>query len=207
MRLLIHPYELGILSDSDKESFELHILECEECFNQLSDSVNISKELIESNKLKSLFAEKETSNSKTQSQNITNFSLLLKPAALVAVILLMIYPSYVGIEKIFNNSLRSVQEIGLVSKRANEINVFSLHKDKEILLSFLVPVEYTNSTSSLEIKKGDSEVIFEEDNFTGFDTYGVGRILLPSSTLDSGEYLLVFHSESNTFTFNFTIKN
>jgi anti-sigma factor RsiW len=32
---MLHHYELGLLSDEDREAFELHLLDCEHCFGRV----------------------------------------------------------------------------------------------------------------------------------------------------------------------------
>ena len=37
MQVLLHAYELGMISDEEKDLFEAHLLECESCFEQVRE--------------------------------------------------------------------------------------------------------------------------------------------------------------------------
>ncbi len=53
----IHLYELDLLSNADREQFELHVLECDHCFAAVEQFKNVSRHLLHSPKVRELARE------------------------------------------------------------------------------------------------------------------------------------------------------
>ena len=52
LRDMLHHYELGLLSDKDREVVEEHLLDCEECFNSLTEFQNAAQHIVASQKVR-----------------------------------------------------------------------------------------------------------------------------------------------------------
>ncbi len=54
---MIHHYELGLLSDSDRDALELHFLDCDECYTSYSDFRQAARQLRENNRVQDAIAD------------------------------------------------------------------------------------------------------------------------------------------------------
>jgi tetratricopeptide (TPR) repeat protein len=100
---LIHLYELDLLSDHDKEQFELHMMHCDACFEEIEEFKKASDHLVFSNSVRDTIRSISDSESKTAERAKAiklRFSRRLIPITVtVAIILflLILKPWYIEI--------------------------------------------------------------------------------------------------------------
>ena len=196
MKALLHAYELGMISDEEKDAFEAHLLDCEDCFQQVKEFMPRATLLAVSPSIKkqleaSFAGEKREGSIWRKLQQVLwpeGLPVVLKPAALVCVMLLMLYPAYLGIVGSPGNQVVTVQEIGLVPTRS--IQTFTVEPDQDVVLSFVCPGIIAGQTCTVTLYNNSGDVIHQEDDFSGIDSFSVGRLMIPHRLIAPGKYRL-----------------
>lgn len=196
MSRLLHAYELGMIADDDKDRFEAHLLECDVCFNHVKEFLPRGALLSASPEIKKLLetSDRESTAAVSMWQRLRR-SLwpdavppVLKPAVLLTVLLLMLYPAYLGLFDDQGYEVTSVQEIGLVQARSRQ--TFVIQSDQDVVLSFVCPDRLAGQTYSIVLQGPDGTVIHEDKSFSQVDNFMVGRLLLGAGLMSEGDYRL-----------------
>ena len=192
---LIHAYELKILRPEDNELFEIHLLECEHCFHDLNSMEKVFEIMATDTDIKYILkgeAEEKPTREGTW-RKIWKYlwpdtNLLLKPALAYFVILLLAYPSYLGLRFREADNIRQVQTLNLIPERSVAKPVKT---GDDILLSFVFVEAEAGRSYGITIKSDDKNIIFQDNDFTDFDQYQTGRLLLPAKKMKPGNYSLI----------------
>ncbi len=192
---LLHAYELRKLSAEDNERFEIHLLECDHCFKEVNDFEKVSSVMVSGKKIRVAVREAvgdtpaaESLLSKILDYLWPNTRLVLKPALSYLIIAFLIYPAYLGLKTIDENQIRSVQVLNLIPERSIVKPVKAGH---DILLSFAFAEAQPGKSYRITIKSNDRDIIFQDDNFSDFDEFGIASLLLPAKKMKPGNYSLI----------------
>lgn len=147
---LLHAYELNHLSQEDVERFEVHLLGCEYCFNELSSFEQAAEIVATDPDVRRVLREaalEETANESAWARLWgylwPNTNLVLKPAVTYVAILLLVYPAYLGLYKTVSTEdkdagkVRPVQTLILSPILSTSAVVTST--DKDLLINFAIP--------------------------------------------------------------------
>jgi len=198
---LLHAYELKALSDEDAERFEIHLLECEHCFEQLKSFERVTNLLSSDEEVKELIRESSTEEYPRPESFLKKLwryiwpemPLLFKPALAYLLILLMILPAYWGLRKVTETGTEivPVQNINLAPSRSTGEDVFKINLGKDGLINFVFEAAIVGESYQVIIETKDGKVVYKSDSFREFDRYGTGRLLLPLAKMRPGYYRLV----------------
>jgi hypothetical protein len=196
---LLLAYELGGLSEQENERFEIHLIECEHCFNELKGFERESSLLSQDTDIKDLIgqsvgeiqAETKSLLGKVWRYLWPETRLIYKPALAYFLILLMIVPAYRGIMESTDSQVRTIQNVMLLPDRSVSDNVFKLGTSQDGLISFVYRGAQSHREYTVIIETENGREIFRDDDFTGFDDFETGRLLLPLDGMEPGVYLLV----------------
>ena len=200
---MLHAYELNQLDPENREKFEIHLLECEHCFNEVANFEKIAEVMTQDPEIRDVVAmEIGVETGKSESSLWTRIwrllwpqtSFVLKPAVVYLVIILMAYPAYRGIHKATDNNIRQVVPLNLVPNRSSSAEV--IQSGNDILLTFVFNGALPEKFYDVEIKTSTGEVIYRNERFKGFDKYEVGRLIIPESKIGKGEYTLTIHDRN-----------
>lgn len=192
----LHAYELGMLLETEKDSVETHLLECDHCFEQFQEFAPRRDMLVRSSEILELLDEVDPRGERPGSswQRLrkvlwpNSVPLVLRPLVLAAALLLMIYPTYLGLRKGQPGEVATVQEIALMQTRSPE--TFAVDRGQSAVISFLCPDGSPGTVYSVSLSDKDGTIIYKDDRFSATDSYDVGRILLPSDLISPGTYTL-----------------
>lgn len=210
----IAAYELQLLTEEESMQFELHMMNCDYCLRQVKDFDETALTLRKSTRARKLVARSVSPNLGRLSGIKASWRylwpdtpLLLKPAILLFSILLMIYPTFVGIGLKGRNNIRLVQSISLMPTRS-VTKIFYLTSDKDIVITFISPEASLGSFHKVSLRSADSSIIFSDQIYTEIDDNQVGRIIVPVSLLESGQYILEIGplSDATRHTYRFDIQ-
>ncbi len=198
----LHAYELSALNEEMKAEFELHILKCESCFKELQGfekEAAILKQEIFTEGLEKVSSKKV----KPLWENFT-----ISSAVLATLVVMLIYPAFLGLTTTPDSSVSTVESIVLVPVRSAD-NRYSLNQENDIVISFVYPDVDKNKSYIVEIFNNDQKVITLDD-YKDFDRYNTGRILISKGILTPGNFQLriIENSESSNNViqeFNFQI--
>ena len=198
--LLLHGYEIGILTDEEKRQFEDHILKCEYCFDQLKKYDRETSILADSQEIREAvhnFVSDETKPDSPLKKLFNIFwpkaPLIFRPAFTYLLILLMVIPAYYGIRNLSDPGLRITgQKISFLDDRRNLGQSPVVDKSQTGSLSIVYGYENIakNKGYRLEISYEDGSILDKKQVISGFNDYYMGEINIPLSKLKSGKYYL-----------------
>lgn len=201
---LIHAYELGALEPADMESFEAHLLECDFCFEQI-EAFEEQAFLLQSGRLvrREIESRKESPSVSKWQRIWTSLwpdsPLPLRPAILLIVVLFLIYPAYRGFLVSGSHNITAVQSISLMPSRSSSTGVLSASDGRDGLISFVVPDAVPGQAYRLEITSADGRVSISDLSYNDFDTYRIGRLIIPAEEMKPGQYrLTISDPDGNT---------
>ena len=197
---LLHAYELNALSEEDTERFEIHLLECEHCFEQLKSFEREASLLTTDEGVKELIGEFATEGYPQAESFLKKLwryiwpetPLLFKPALAYLLILLLIIPAYRGLMRLTKDSIRPVdQTILLTPLRSTEEATFEIGRGGDGEISFVFEDAVAGQSYQVAIESEDGRVVYKNDTFREFDAHKTGRLILPLVKMKPGGYRLV----------------
>lgn len=201
---LRHAYELGALSVEDTEKFEVHLLNCESCYEEVSRFDQAST-LLRTDMDVRCEARMAAEGRERRPSLVTSLlrylwpetPLVFRPAVAFFLLALMIYPAYQGM-KGSDSGLRQIESISLIPSRSTATAVFNEASDHDGLISFVFPGSEVGKEYRLVIEDTEGTEVMSIENFTGFDEYETGRIVVPLGRLNKDTYRLVISDPKGT---------
>lgn len=194
----LHGYEMGQLSGDQADQFELHLLECKSCFEQAAKFEPAIDMLRSDPDLKSIVAEaadrqanKTLFITRLLSQLWPKTSILLRPAVAYFLLVLMIYPAYMGLKEFGRSSADEVVLLVLTSTRATVTPIEV--GDQSLVILFRINGASQGDNYIVEIISDDGTQLYFNDSFTSIDEHEMASLLLHSEGLASGNYSLEIH--------------
>lgn len=199
---LRHAYEIGALSVEDTEKFEIHMLECEACYEEVSqfdDAAELMRSDVEIRREVRQAADAGETRPSLVSTLIKYLwpetPLVFKPAVAFFALALLVYPAYRGMQGSGDSGLREIQSVSLLPNRSLSNASFLASPGQDGLISFVFPGAEVGMEYRLVIESSDGDEVMSIDSFTGFDQYETGRIVVPLGRLDDGSYRLVISDQ------------
>ena len=195
---LLHAYELKSLSPEETEQFELHLLECDYCFNEVSSMVDEIGALLYDDSVKETTAELAGQSIQSGDQPAGFWRYLwpiktpfvFRPAFIYTLLLIALIPAVIGLNLTSSDRVRPIQSIGLVQIRSAEIMSLDRSKGGDAIVNFILD-SYTNGDNlSVTIISAKGEVVYIDTNFIGIDDRGIGRLYLAIDEFKEGKYTL-----------------
>ncbi len=195
--VLLHAYEIGGLSETERDCFEIHLMNCEFCFDEVKRFADIATVLRSDSRVLEVLqeSEKEETTAESLAQKLKGLfwpdaPLIFRPAFAYIVIILMMIPAYLGLQRIGERNIGPVQPLHLVTDRSGGEAVLDLSRGIDGLLSFYYRNAEEGKQYIISIVSESGEVIFEDDRFSGFDEFGTGHLILSSEATEAGHYRL-----------------
>ena len=85
--------------------------------------------------------------------------------------------------------IREVTQLNLVPDRASSAVIEQTGRD--ILLTFVYSYAEPGRYYTVQINSAGGRVVYRNDRFSDFDSYQVGRLMIPADKLWKGEYKLI----------------
>lgn len=194
---MIHAYELNALSEEKRDQFEIHLLECESCFEEVrsfearADIILNDPEVRRDLKAAAV----ETSGENIRTGIFRRFlwpeaPFILRPAVAFILILLLLYPAYLGLRRSSNQLARPVVSVGLFPTRSNGIEAVSVTPGMDLVVSFVYHGATPGTVYRVNISDESGLLVFHDDNYSDFDRYEIGNVLVPGRYLHPGKYVV-----------------
>lgn len=208
--LFLGAYELGILPDADLERFEVHLMACDHCLDQVREFAPSARSLREDAAVRRTVAGivreqaagagGDPSPASGEDPGLWRrlwpaTAPLLKPGLswLVAVVLLV--PAVIGLEHIMKPDsrpgIRPLQAIHLMPVRTAGDNVLDSASGLDAVISFGVTGAAPGTAYDVAVTDEAGGLIVHRKAFDAFDATGVGRLLVPAASMNPGTYHLV----------------
>jgi hypothetical protein len=215
---LLHAYELKSLTPEETDRFELHLLECDHCFNEVSSMVDEIGTMLYDEPTKQAIT--DLAGQPLPSAEPVSFwrhfwpfrtPLLLRPGFIYALLVIALIPAYIGVSSLITSKAHPIQSIGLYQTRSVEIPILDKSRGSDAVINFLLDNFSRNDILSVTIKGNDGRAVYANENFTGVDDQGIGRLYLEFDRFKAGSYTLEVinrkqQSPADRSVFEFTIK-
>jgi hypothetical protein len=197
---LLHAYELHALSDRDTELFEIHLLKCEYCFNevkQFESSADVMREDDDVKEIVTASVEEDRESApwaKRLWQHLwPKAPFVFRPALAYLLIVIMAIPAYHGLRYAARDDkqIRPLQAITLVSGRSTQEAVLKISSDRDGTISFHFSGAVPGKSYRVVIEAEEGKEVVRYDNFDVFDKYGMGELFFPLTKMRPGEYRLI----------------
>ncbi|MFH1891547.1 MAG: hypothetical protein ABIK83_02570 [Candidatus Zixiibacteriota bacterium] len=194
---LLHGYEIGILSEKECEAFEIHLLKCRNCHDQLQAFEESAIHLTTSDRIRA-FVDKTLSqqqSAESLSGRIWRFlwpdaPLITKPAVAYLVILLLIVPAYLGINRSDISIVSEFEQTVHLTPTRTSPQTLNKSMGNIALLTFRFDDYQHGLTYIITIESDDGTVVFVNNEFASFDARGIGYLSLTLQDMKSGRYHL-----------------
>jgi hypothetical protein len=194
---LLHGYELGTLTDEERERFEVHLLQCEHCHNLLTGFERESSLLVSSEA-----AREAVERALLPQVGLRRFAgriwrrlwpdapFVFRPAVIYVVILLLIVPAYLGLRGPDALLVTEVGQTVHLSPTRTVSAAFSKTADDNGLLTFEFDGYRPDGVYRVAIEFEDGAVVYENSEFSSFDEREIGGLNLEISEMAPGRYRL-----------------
>ena len=196
-RDLLHAFELDMLSESDRNTLEAHLLECESCFDDARSMLHESGLLRHNREIRDLIHKimsKKENHADSVFRRIRNVLwpdnprlAFIKPLIVLILLAAISYPVYqIG----FHKSQVYRQTLNLFPMRGGGINIVHLEKGGDVDINFVFEDVSSGRKYILLIKNLNGDLVYSDSSFSDFNSSGAGSIILPVDKLDAGNYAL-----------------
>ncbi|MBD3234766.1 MAG: hypothetical protein GF315_13655 [candidate division Zixibacteria bacterium] len=211
---LLHAYEIGALTDEDRERFEIHLLKCDACYSSVKEFKAHSDTMVRSELIKGTvsqgIAETEPKGSfeKLRRYLLPDVPVIFRPAFLYLLLLVVLIPLVISMIQMRGTNIESVQYQDLISTRSAKRTVLEKDLSNQATLTFFYPDARHNRNYRLIITHENGQVIYKDENYNMFNEYQTGAINLDIENLTPGRYNLTIKDpelgdqrEENVYTF------
>ena len=186
---MLHAYELNALEDEETELFEAHSLKCDYCFRKISSFDREAMLLSHDSDIHRIVNSACLSESEGGRSRLTgrvgkyiwpDTPLIFRPALAYLLILLMIYPVYLGLKGTPDRDIHAVRNTVYLStlRSASRRQVLSIDKDAGAVMIYYDDADTARAYTLVIESEGGREILHKE-KFVQFDRFGNSLVLIP----------------------------
>jgi hypothetical protein len=195
---LLPAYEMGILSNKEREEFELHYFECGSCFEEVKEFEQVARLLRgDSEVYKTARAITRKHSAASFAEDIkriwSNFRqyAFAKPVAIAVLILILIIPSYLLLR-----APHEIQIMNLMAVRGGEYEALNLERGGEAEIHFVLTDAGPGRIYSVDINNFQGKTVYADSSFSGFNEKGQAIVTVPVDRFTPGFYKLRIFSST-----------
>ncbi len=202
---LLHAYEIEVLDEFLTEAVEIHLLECEHCLARIQKFSSIANLMVNDSKT---IEEIDLLDQQDKGMNLRevwwrklyspNLPVFIRPVFLLAACVILVSILLVNQVAFKTLEMGPVQEINLLQFRTNDSNIITSNNEKHITIAFTYPDYNAKMTCSVTLENENHDTVYVSADFTSFDIYKTGRLLLPISDDTYGSYRLIINNNTDT---------
>ena len=182
---MLHAWEIGALTEEDAEQFEEHLLKCRSCFDKVlhfSASVDLMR------KDRSIRKEIDRSVDGVIKHGTSAWKVRqhLWPVVAFTLIALLLYPAWVGLERLDGPQIRAVEVIDLVPTRSASSPIDMPTLGKDFLLNISFDTDAAGKDFVIFIINAEGDTLYQEDVRSGTDSTATEAVLVPYEALSEG---------------------
>jgi Putative zinc-finger len=187
---MLHAWELGMLSDEDRQRFELHLLRCETCADEACQFSQAGKLLQGDSELRPAADELVKIRDTMPPESHTVRRKITRILLVAAVILAVAIPIYRMTMPPHNES-HAVQRLNLVPIRGDGENTVRRNLGGTVEILFYMENIRPNSEYRVVLTTSANSILFYDDHYRRSGASGSGKITLPANTLPVGICTLI----------------
>jgi len=195
----LHAYELGALPEDMSQAFEVHLLRCQHCFQELtaaSSYTNLLRGDDETRRsIRSLLADTDLSAGgwtgvwrRLWPETPLVFRPLVPYLLALAIAAVAVISTLPGKSAVDKQTIRQVQAVALFPTRGASAGTFTASMGRDGVISLVYPDAGTDGRYHVTITRGDDAAPIFADAAFSFDRYKTGWISFPASAMQSGTY-------------------
>jgi hypothetical protein len=189
--MLLHGYELGVLTEEEIERFEIHLIECSFCRAEMQSGAEIAEAAPSVNaRLMAMQSSPEANTERRPAHGPRALRWLAGIAAALA--LALVYPAYQGLFQKSGQEQRVITidaQVSLLSTRSGT-GIPIVRGDQSTAVTFGFPRVVRDRDYRLELYRDDEVKPRLEVSEIRFDESGVAVIVFAPGMLDPGKYRL-----------------
>ena len=194
---MLHAWELGMLSEEDRERFEIHLLECDACAEEAQTFLQAGRLLRSDPDFRPSVDElSATAKSDMRKANVVRRRLTRALLAAAAIVVVAI-PAYRWIIAPSPESTK-VQRLNLVPIRNGSNNTVTRDPDGTLEVRFYAEGAVAGNPYRVSVKSESGRTVFATDDYTGFSKQGAGLLVFKMRDLDAGLYTLTVSPASDS---------
>lgn len=203
---LIHAYEAGFLTEEEQDRFEVHLLECTHCHDEVRSFEAAATLLREDPDVRAVLQEEAAAPEPAPPEPLLrkiwrylwpDAPLVFRPALTYIVLLLVTIPAAQwlttdgGRQAVPGRQMVSqAQRLSLFQLRAGEEHVLHRTGGDEASIDFVFRQADPGKSYLVVLRKAEGEIVFQDEAFH-FDEYQSGSLNLYLAPLESGKFELV----------------
>jgi len=216
---MLHAFELNLLSDLNRRTMEIHIIECDYCSEKLSEFQKVTWMIRSDLDFKVIVddvlkeeAERESGSSWLpewlQTQPVYKYAV-----GVGAVMMILVFSYPVLKMAVFNDNEQVIQQVlNLNSSRGATISpVISIEQGGEVIINFNLKGAETGDLYNVSLISRAGDEIYSADGLAIIDDTGSGTIVIPVDRFNKGFYILKItdlsgKSPENEYKYNLIVK-
>lgn len=202
--VLLHAWELDILTETDRERFELHLLHCDFCADEVAQ---IQAEMIMLKDDPSVLSDAGRARSAEDlSRRGTRFWRYLwpehkpmwaRPVVAYLAVLLLAYPAYLGVRDNGEGTVRHVQSVTLVPVRSPIAVSVVCPADQDLSVTYIYDASRAGDHYRVTLVSAAGDTIHSASNQSTGDHH-VGHLLVPHRYVRPGTWSLVIEPDEQS---------
>jgi hypothetical protein len=202
--ILLHAYELKLLDEENATRFEMHLLKCRYCFEEVQLFSEESDILHADNKIKKLTAKEASPGFVKRLWRYLwpETPIIFRPAVGILTILLIAVPAWFVFHGTGEKQVRPIYTIALVPLRSAPESEYKLSSGADVLLNFVYENAAPQKKYRIVIMDKSGQEFYRNDSFTGFDKYGAGQLLVTRNSLKAGIYHMIIEDPQDSSNLN-----
>ncbi len=189
--MLLHGYELGVLTEEETERFEIHLIECSFCRAELRSGTEIAQAVPLANAR--LMAQRMSPEANAERKPASSPRALRWVAGIAAVVaLLLVYPAYLGLDQKSGQEQQVIAvdaQVSLLPTRSSS-GLPTVRSHLSTAVTFGFPRVVRDRDYRLELYRKDESKPRLEVSAIRFDESGIAVIVVAPGVLDPGVYKL-----------------
>ncbi len=213
---LLHAFELGILNDKERESFELHLAQCEYCFEKFMQFQEVTLQIRVDEEAQEIVSDMVSPPTPPIRSRIRVwlFELIprLKSPKLVLAQMILIVAIYAGFTNWLGTGVQ--QTLYLMPERGAAGNILLLDKGEKAKIIFDMSKSNPQKQYLIGVFSPDDEIVVSNIDYslnTEFQGRIIGSVRIPVDNFAPGNYILrVSHEnaayDSTLYEYEFAVK-
>jgi anti-sigma factor RsiW len=203
----LHAYEVGILPEEEMHLFEIHLLECDACFERAVGFRDTSRLLRGDPEVRRVVREMAGEPDRSSPDGLRtrlrdSFSALsarvvhrraLRPLVVALLLLLAAWPAWHAWRGPADGP-RVLQVVELYPLRGATVKTIDLSEGGDVEICFVLEGMGAAGACDVRILARDGFEVFSRPGFHGFNAEGLGTIRLPAALFSPGLYTLLLES-------------
>ncbi len=186
---MLHAWELGMLSDEDRQRFEVHLLQCEACADEASQFTQVGILLRQDPDLKPSAGESSQSAARIGTGLKETRYRVARSLLIAAVLLIVAVPVYKWTLAPQERSPH-VQQLKLVPLRSQGSHVVRRDLGGTVEIHFFVEGATPDHPYRIAVRSHLGKSVYKDDGFDDFSVSGAGLLVIDVHDLDTGLYTL-----------------